>query len=739
MYRKGDQIGPYTLVEKLGRGGFGVVWLAEKRTALAATRVALKLSHDEDVNLDVIRQEASVWIEASGHPNVLPIIDADIYDDQVVIVSEYAPDGSLERWLKKHGGRAPSVPDAVEMADGILAGLEHLHSKRIIHRDLKPANILLQGDTPRLVDFGLARVLKNTSHSNTVSGTYAYMPPETFEGQRSEQTDLWSAGVILYEMLTGRLPYPQETDAMLVGAILHKTPDPMPGWCDPRLANVVMRSLQKDLAVRFRSATDMRQALRVATTGSLTQDSAPTSILEPLPASGVDGPVSYGSGASSRDVDSPYKTTPMGADFRDSLSTITNQNISGTGPASFDTREGGTIHRSLSPTVSFESSRSDALSPTSVDHFSSNANPSLGFAPTGRQKSKSRLLLIAGLAVLVLAVVGSVFAFRYFLSRNHVSDPTPKPTASTPGTVAPGTIIEPAGKPIGTLTTKSSVLEVAISPDGKLSASVGNDNAVRLWRINESNEPVILNGHTKTVRTVALSPDGQTVVSGGDDQTVRLWRASDGGLLRALSGHTAWVFRVAFSPDGQTVASAGGDKTIRIWNVADGALKSTLQLPDAAELVINISPDLQRVALYHPTTKLVRIWSINDNKVLTGLGGEKFEVSGGAFAPDNATLAIGSRDGAVRIFTVADGKPVRSLTGKTGQTGTVAFDATGQVAAAGYGDGSICIWRVNDGKLLRTLTGHSKFVLGLAFSSDDRVLASGGEDMTIRFWEVLGQ
>src|SRR5204863_8626499 len=116
-----------------------VVWLGEKRTALAATRVALKLSNDDDVDLEVIQREASVWIEASGHPNVLPIIDADIYDDQVVIVSEYAPHGSLERWLKQHGGKAPTVAKALEMADGILAGLAHLHAKRIIHRDLKPA------------------------------------------------------------------------------------------------------------------------------------------------------------------------------------------------------------------------------------------------------------------------------------------------------------------------------------------------------------------------------------------------------------------------------------------------------------------------------------------------------------------------------------------------------------------------------------------------------------------------
>ncbi len=135
------KIGPYHLITKLGSGAFGVVWLAEKRTVLATTKVALKLPRDDDINIEAVKQEAAVWIEASGHPNVLPIIDADIYDEHIVIVSEYVPDGSLAKWLEHHGGKAPSIEAAVDMIDGILAGLEHLHARKIIHRDLKPDNI----------------------------------------------------------------------------------------------------------------------------------------------------------------------------------------------------------------------------------------------------------------------------------------------------------------------------------------------------------------------------------------------------------------------------------------------------------------------------------------------------------------------------------------------------------------------------------------------------------------------
>src|SRR5215469_15958999 len=115
MFRSGDNIGPYTLVRQLGRGGFGIVWLAERRTTITTTEFALKLALDEYPDLDAIRQEANLWKQAVGHPNVLPIIEADVYDGYVVIVSEYAPGGSLEDRLNRHGGVCESAEKAVEI------------------------------------------------------------------------------------------------------------------------------------------------------------------------------------------------------------------------------------------------------------------------------------------------------------------------------------------------------------------------------------------------------------------------------------------------------------------------------------------------------------------------------------------------------------------------------------------------------------------------------------------------
>lgn len=262
MAKTGDKIGPYALLRELGRGGFGVVWLAERRGSLATTRVAVKLPLAVESDLETLAQEARIWVQASGHPNVLPVIEADVYDGQVAIVSEYAAGGSLCVWLKQQAGFALLPEKARDMARGILAGLSHLHSKGIIHRDLKPANILLQGDVPRLTDFGLARLIKASGHSYGVGGTPAYMAPEAWDGYRSESSDIWSVGVILYEMLAGTRPFGQTELTPLFRAISSSEPAPLPSSIPLDIVRVVQKALEKSPANRYQAADHILADLR---------------------------------------------------------------------------------------------------------------------------------------------------------------------------------------------------------------------------------------------------------------------------------------------------------------------------------------------------------------------------------------------------------------------------------------------------------------------------------------------
>lgn len=262
MFREGQQIGLYILVRKLGRGGFGEVWLAERKAKFITKRVAVKLPLDEQVDHDAVKQEATLWEHASGHPNILPIIDADEYDGQIVIVSEYAPDGSLADKLKSEG-KFP-FKQAVEVTIGILDGLQFLHSKRIIHRDIKPQNILLQGNTPRLADFGISRAMQTTAINSTIIGTDAYMSPEAFDGKRNVQTDIWSVGVVLYELLSGNLPFSQQSPSERMFAILTKDFAPLPDDFPQSLRNILNKALAKQPENRYQTASQMRDDLQAA-------------------------------------------------------------------------------------------------------------------------------------------------------------------------------------------------------------------------------------------------------------------------------------------------------------------------------------------------------------------------------------------------------------------------------------------------------------------------------------------
>jgi formylglycine-generating enzyme required for sulfatase activity len=268
MLEKDDKIGDYTLINFLGRGQFGEVWLAEKQLQFSTRkfRHALKFLSNRggEINLKTIEAEIDSWIEASGHPNVMSVLDMLVHKNCVVIVSEFAEGGSIRNWLDKNGGKAPSNEKALEMMIGVLRGIEHLHSRNVVHRDLKPDNILLQGNFPRIADFGISRIVSESGRLTGASGSPAYMSPESFHGNKSSQNDIWSAGVILYEMLSGDFPYEHENIYGLISQIQQDQPKPLPEHIPQNLRLIVGTALQKDRAKRFQTAREMRIAVEKA-------------------------------------------------------------------------------------------------------------------------------------------------------------------------------------------------------------------------------------------------------------------------------------------------------------------------------------------------------------------------------------------------------------------------------------------------------------------------------------------
>ena len=284
---------------------------------------------------------------------------------------------------------------------------------------------------------------------------------------------------------------------------------------------------------------------------------------------------------------------------------------------------------------------------------------------------------------------------------------------------------------------------LAVSPDGRVLATAGSGNLVRLWDATGPAHPrplAVVAGHTDVVRALAFAPDGRTLVSGGMDATVRLWDVSDPRHPRGrltLTGHTAAVTSLAVTPDGHTVVSGSADHTTRLWDVPGPALLGHQSSIYAAVF----APDGRTVATAGYDTT-IRLWAAGGRRrpeALAVLRGHTGPVNAVAFRPDGRTLASAGNDRTVRLWDVTD--PRRPLplavARQPDSVESVAWSPDGRLLASASHDRLVRLWSPDDlTRPLATLAGHTASVHALAFRPDGRVLATGGEDRTIRLWDL---
>ncbi|MGE0132282.1 MAG: protein kinase [Blastocatellales bacterium] len=286
--REGDwMFGPYRMLDQLGKGGMGVVYLAEDTRD--GKRVAIKvLPKDIDIDEDRLarfNREGRMLEELKSlkHPNIAEIYEQAEYDGKPCIVLEYVPGDTLADRLRN--GPLP-IPEALQVALQIADALQSAHQRHIVHRDLKPANIKITPEGQvKVLDFGLAKrfqadladaetgELRTRSMSLTESGmligTPAYMSPEQWNGQQIDQrTDLWAFGCVLYEMLAGRPPFAGKTRAETMKAVLDATPNwqSLPSGTPIIIQNLLLRCFQRDANQRTQNAKDARRAIAEAIT-----------------------------------------------------------------------------------------------------------------------------------------------------------------------------------------------------------------------------------------------------------------------------------------------------------------------------------------------------------------------------------------------------------------------------------------------------------------------------------------